>query len=151
MTDAPEIPGRPVYSGGPIIKTLERAAAIASLLALLAVITSGIFYALSIGQISHERKAAVTLTCGVLAAVSSAGWDTVTRGVLPETPFARALERLGYPPYSVRKAQAEAAGNSYVAGIARRIFKVAGRQGSGLILPHGQINCRRFARLAGTD
>lgn len=153
MTAAPaDARGRPVYSEGPIIRALEWAAMISSLLALMAVIASATFYVISLSQISHSRKAAVTLTCGVLTAVTTAGWDTVTGGVLPEDPFTRQLERFGYPPYSVRQAQARQAGDAYVNTIAARIAKVAGdRRAADLVMPRGAINCRRFIRLSGVS
>lgn len=95
------------------------------------------------------RKAAVQIICGVSSAIIDAGRATITGNSagLP-TQFERNLERLGYPPRHVRRAQARELGRQYAQAIAERVQAVADGKAKGIVRKNGTLNCTRLLEVS---
>lgn len=94
-------------------------------------------------QQAQGRVIAVDALCASSSAVIDAGRQTITgaQGALP-TKLERALERLGYPPRRVRRAQALAAARAYGASIAQRVERAT--HVKGIARPDGSLDCKRL-------
>lgn len=95
------------------------------------------------------RATANAIVCGAVSAVIDAGQATITGSSAGggSEEFLRNLEKLGYPPENVRKAQAEKAARAYARSIAERVEKQAGAEGEGIVRPDGSIDCKKLARV----
>lgn len=101
----------------------------------------------AIDQQKAGRKAAVQVTCGALSAVIEAGRATITgSGEIQPPEFAKALERLGYPPKKVRRAAAEEAADQYRRLIASTIEKQA--HVKDIVREDGTLDCSKLRALA---
>lgn len=141
--------GRPVLSEGPIIRTIEFLNAALMLVVIGLVLFALLAYNHTLDQIKGERHTAIAITCALLSATTEAGKEAITGGVLPENHFTRELERLGYPPYPIRKKQARDAANAYVQFLTTRASTAIGAQAHDLVGPGGNLDCHQFARLSG--
>lgn len=103
-------------------------------------------------QLSQQVKSrhfVIAVSCAVQSGTSEAGRAIISGSArAKETPFDRALERLGYPPRPQRIKAADVAGSLYVAGLARRVRLLAGSRAKGLIMPDGGIDCHRLRQIA---
>lgn len=96
------------------------------------------------------RRAAVQITCGAISGVIEAGRETIlssTKGK-HDTPFERRLEALGYPPRTVRKAQAMAAAAAYARSIASSVRDAADGKARGVVKRNGSLDCDKLVAVA---
>lgn len=104
-------------------------------------------------KVQEGRATSIALLCGIESAVAQAGRDVIDPPQM-DTPFSRALERLGYPTLAKRKAQAAKAGQLYLAEIGAHIRKALRFRGKDtrlankLLRPDGTINCRVLVQLS---
>jgi hypothetical protein len=100
------------------------------------------------------RAIAIAVTCAATSATIDAGRATITGQIGAPLPsrFARALERLGYPPQEVRDEQAREVARAYGDLIARRVQAAAQTAGverelaEDLVTESGRLDCRRIGR-----
>lgn len=142
--------GRPVYSHGPIVLLLSVASAAAALAAIAALVFALSAQQSQIDQQREGRRFAVAAICAFDSAVGQAGYDTIVQSQLAESPLTRFLEHHGYPPLSVRRAQAVAQGRAYVRQLTRRELALAGVTGKQLVRADGSLDCARLTQLAVT-
>jgi hypothetical protein len=127
---------------------------------LTTVIAVGLAAWAVIGVVSEQRKQkesrriAIAVTCAATSATIDAGRATITGQIGAPLPsrFARALERLGYPPQEVRDEQAREVARAYGDLIARRVQAAAQTAGvehelaEDLVTESGRLDCRRIGR-----
>jgi hypothetical protein len=118
----------------------------------LLIITGGMLLLaiLLVNNVNSQAKGrhfTVGFTCAALSAISQEGREVIAGPQKLNTPFERNLERLGYPPVAVRRAQAQAAAQAYVRGISNRIQEQVGYKGSRLIRADGTIDCTKLQKL----
>lgn len=96
------------------------------------------------------RRFAIQVNCAVVGAVSEAGRSVIVGGSsAPDTPFDRALEKLGFPPRKVRVAQATQAAQLYVDNIVAQVAKHIGeKRAKALIRRDGALNCDALQQFA---
>lgn len=100
---------------------------------------------------TRGRHFAIAVICAFGNAGEEAGRSVLAAsGQMPETRFTRNLERLGYPPFPVRRRQGNTAASEYVKSISTRVQRQVGRRVPGLIRPDGTLSCERLQRLADT-
>lgn len=96
------------------------------------------------------RAVAIDALCGAISGVVEAGRATITAGTGKddkETAFTRALVRLGYPPISVRRTQANDAAKAYGKAIAKAVEDATKQKH--LTRKDGSLDCSRVKRVAG--
>lgn len=130
-----------------------------AILAILAVVLLGLGleslrlqteHGQTISQVQAGRRISLRVSCAVQSAVAQAG-EAVIAGPSTAPPPAQeaAFERLGFPPFKKRHAQAQASAKKYVAGIAASIDSQIGSKGDKLINQRtGTIDCQRLIQLA---
>lgn len=105
----------------------------------------------AIARVQAGRQVSVGITCAALSAISEAG-RRVIGNPMPDTPFTRTLERLGYPSYPQRVALARQAADKYVEQISGRVNESLAEHGKrpvpGLVRGNGTINCRVLANIS---
>jgi hypothetical protein len=105
------------------------------------------------------RGIAIAVNCAATSAVIDAGRATLTGQIGAPLPsnFARALERLGYPPQEVRDKQAREAARAYGGLIARRVQGAARSAGldrglaENLVTADGRLDCREVGKASRVD
>jgi hypothetical protein len=100
-------------------------------------------------QVQAGRQTSLGVACAVESAVAQSGRAVIAGSAKPPSAAEeRALEALGFPPYSVRQRQQKKAADAYVAEIAKRIDQQIGSKGDGLVRPGGTLDCKRFEQIA---
>lgn len=110
---------------------------------------------------AHDAKAAIqaqksgrafslNVVCGATNATVRAGRGIITGGSAGtvEGKFERNLRALGYPPRSVRQAQAKKAADLYASSIATGVQRAAGSKAEGIVREDGTLSCGRLVRTA---
>ena len=96
-------------------------------------------------EIQDNRQRSLRVICAANSAVIDAGRATLTATVgKPNTPFERALEKLGYPPRPARDKAARAAAIAYGRTIARSIQEESGIVG--IAKSDGTLDCPQLIR-----
>lgn len=97
------------------------------------------------------RSAALDVTCGTNKAIIEAGRTIILGGTeRPPTPeMETALRRLGFPPYAVRREQAEVSAAAYALRIAQTIQEQSGKKG--IVNRDGSLNCDRLKAVANAE
>lgn len=102
----------------------------------------------ALSAIQAGRKNALNVTCTLATALLIAGKRTIASAAVGrETVFTRNLERIGYPPPSVRRAEATATARAYTATILEVMAKNPTTRDLGIIRPNGTLNCKRFQQI----
>lgn len=105
-----------------------------------------------ITAIQDQRRDATKVTCAALGAVIDAGRNVISGNSTRETPFMHFLERHGYPPPRIRRAQANAQAAGYAETIITRVEHAIGRRRAvRIITPDGSIDCAAFVRFVGSN
>lgn len=116
--------------------------------ACLLSVANSVMNVVSINQIQASRKRSLDVVCAANSAIIDAGRAVITGGAPKPgqrpTRFELNLERLGYPPPPVRRAQAQKAATEYGRGIAHAIETQA--HVKGLVRQDGSLNCAALAR-----
>lgn len=107
----------------------------------------------AIHKIQASRQVAVNVTCGINAAIIDAGRSIILSGTKKRPPASneRALRKLGFPPYKVRKTQAQQAAAAYAQFISHAVQQQVGARARGVVRRDGSIDCAALRRVTGVN